>query len=501
LILENELSDQKSLLKIITDNATVALFMMNEEGYCTFMNPAAEKMTGFSFEEIRLKPLHDVIHHTKPDGTFYPKCECPIDRALPENFDIRAHEDVFIRKDGTFYPVSCAASPIFKDGKPVSTVIEVRDLTQQKAFEKEIISKNEENEKLLSELKNSSEQLSLVLETIPSMVWTTNAKGEVDFINKRWEEFTGNPLETFKKHGWLEVISPEYRDRANLLWKISVETGKLFEIEYPILKSDGTYEWFLDRGLPLRDGNGKIFKWIGSCTNIQSQKNLDAKKDEFIGIASHELKTPLTSLKAYIQLLEQHFKDSNEETAKQYLQKTIGYIGKLDNLISDLLDVSKIQAGKIQFSKTTFSFNDFFYESTENFRLGCKTHAIVLEGHSKSEIAGDKARLEQVITNIMENAVKYSPGKNKITVTLTETEEEIIIAVKDYGIGIFEKEIQNIFERFYRVEENSKFQFTGLGLGLFISQEIIRRHNGSIKVESKEGEGSTFYINLPIEQK
>lgn len=147
--LENKaaLEYQSKLNKTITDNATSCLFMMNDKGYCTFMNPAGEKMLGFTFEEISQKPLHYMIHHHRPDGSFYPLEECPIDRALPENFDIRAHEDMFIRKDGTFIPVLCAASPIFSNGVPVATVIEVRDITEEKRWKKEI----EENNRILQE--------------------------------------------------------------------------------------------------------------------------------------------------------------------------------------------------------------------------------------------------------------------------------------------------------------------------------------------------------------
>lgn len=136
------LAYQHKITRTITDNATSGLLMMDDKGYCTFINPAGEKMLGYTFEEIGEKPLHYMIHHHRPDGSFYPLEECPIDRALPENFDIRAHEDVFIKKDGTFFPVSCAAGPIFENGVPVATVIEVRDITEEKKAEQEILKKN-----------------------------------------------------------------------------------------------------------------------------------------------------------------------------------------------------------------------------------------------------------------------------------------------------------------------------------------------------------------------
>lgn len=164
LKVRNELIEsQNTLIKTLTDNATSTLFMMNDKGYCTFMNAAGEKMFGYSQEEIRSMPLHYLIHHHRPDGSLYPMEECPLDRALPDNFDVRAHRDLFFRKDGTSFPVSCAASPIFENGVPVSTVIEVRDISLELEAEQSLKRSAAELEQLVqertSELKSANEQL------------------------------------------------------------------------------------------------------------------------------------------------------------------------------------------------------------------------------------------------------------------------------------------------------------------------------------------------------
>ncbi|MBB1287273.1 PAS domain S-box protein [Flavisolibacter sp. BT320] len=156
---EEEIETQNVLIRTITDNATSTLFMMNAKGYCTFMNAAGEKMFGYSQEEIRSKPLHYLIHHHRPDGSFYPMEECPLDRALPDNFDVRAHRDLFFRKDGTSFPVSCAASPIFEDGVPVATVIEVRDITLELEAEQSLRRSAAELEQLVGERTQDLQQL------------------------------------------------------------------------------------------------------------------------------------------------------------------------------------------------------------------------------------------------------------------------------------------------------------------------------------------------------
>lgn len=167
---------QSTLNKTITDNATSALFMMNAKGYCTFMNPAAEKMFGYTFKEISTKPLHYLIHHHRPDGSSYPMEECPLDRALPENFDVRAHEDVFIKKDGTFFPVVCAASPIFENGIPVATVIEVRDITEEKDAKIKIYESNEQ-------LKLNNKELLKINNDLDNFVYTASHDLRAPIVN------------------------------------------------------------------------------------------------------------------------------------------------------------------------------------------------------------------------------------------------------------------------------------------------------------------------------
>ncbi|MDB5019827.1 MAG: histidine kinase, partial [Pedobacter sp.] len=151
---DRALEAQNKLNKTIMDNATSALFLMNEKGYCTFINPAAEAMFGYSMEEIGSKPLHYLIHHHYPDGQAYPMEDCALDRALPQNSEMRAHEDLFFRKDGTSIPVLCASSPIFENGVPVATVIEVRDITEQKQAE-ELLKRHAERLQLLNSFSAS----------------------------------------------------------------------------------------------------------------------------------------------------------------------------------------------------------------------------------------------------------------------------------------------------------------------------------------------------------
>lgn len=231
---------------------------------------------------------------------------------------------------------------------------------------------------------------------------------------------------------------------------------------------------------------------------IEFRKAAESKKDEFISIASHELKTPLTSVKGYMQLLERGINKGDMSLIKSHLTKAQHQLEKLNFLIADLLDISKIESGKLKFNKSHFDINTLLDNIIEVTHQSNPSVSIVKEGHVNSQIFADEMRIEQVIVNFLTNAIKYSPECEDIVLTVEETDGMLKIAVKDQGIGMKPEQLDMVFEKFYRVEETSQ-RFQGLGIGLYISSEIIKRHGGSINVASIYGEGSEFCFNLPIE--
>ena len=226
-------------------------------------------------------------------------------------------------------------------------------------------------------------------------------------------------------------------------------------------------------------------------------KSLESKKDEFIGIASHELKTPLTSIKAYMQLLERS--DLNDRE-KNYIQKANSNINKLSNLIGDLLDVSKVQAGRLQLNNAPFSLPKLINESIENVQHMYASHQIINRNSvSTLTLYGDVLRLEQCMINLLVNAIKYSPGAKFIYVNAVISTREVRIDVIDQGFGISKENQARIFDRYFRAEELSPV-ISGLGMGLYISNEIVKQHRGKMEVNSTLGKGSTFSITLPLQR-
>ncbi|HEY5464378.1 MAG TPA: hybrid sensor histidine kinase/response regulator [Hanamia sp.] len=230
---------------------------------------------------------------------------------------------------------------------------------------------------------------------------------------------------------------------------------------------------------------------------IEFRKKAEQLKDEFISIASHELKTPLTSIKGYIQLLERSIDKDDIPTVKSRFSKVQNQIEKLNLLVADLLDISKIESGKLKLNIKDFSVDELLDNIIEMMQQSYPDFKFTITGSVNEKTFGDEMRIEQVIVNFITNAIKYSPGTNEIQISKYICNEKLYIAVKDFGIGMSKEHQEKVFNKFYRVEENS-LRFQGLGIGLYICEQIIKLHHGVIGVNSKPGAGSEFYFYLPV---
>jgi PAS domain S-box-containing protein len=358
----------------ISDNATVGLFMLDQHQHCVFMNPAAEQITGFRADEVQGNPLHFFVHHTRPDGTPYPIEECPIDRAFPERRQVQG-EDVFVHKDGRFYPVAFTASPLRNAvGVPRGTVIELRDTSEEKRAQAE-------RDRLLSELEQA----------------------------------------------------------------VRV-------------------------------------------------------RDEFLSIAGHEIRSPLTALLLNLQALTLGSSDdelANSPKLKPRLSRAVDNAERLQRLIEELLDVSRIVSSQLRLEPEELDLFALVQQVVERL----SEHAAKLGGRLRmrggATMRGhwDRFRLEQVVSNLLTNALKYGAG-HPVDITLTEEHGVALLSVADQGIGIAAEDHSRIFERFERAV--SSRHYGGLGLGLWIARQVVEASGGTITVESAPGRGSRFLVRLPL---
>lgn len=350
-----------------------------------------------------------------------------------------------------------------------------------------------------NELYVSREHFKYLANNIPQMTWTNTPTGEVDYYNQQWYAYTGLSLEETKSLGLQKVVHPDDYPFTMEKFNAAIKSGEIFEVENRYRRADGVYRWHLNRAVPLKNENNEIVFWVGTATDIEERKKEMERKDEFIGIASHELKTPLTSLKGYLQLISSYKKDELPPAVKQYIEKANNSLNKLQRLINDLLDVSKIQAGKLEYAFAKVNLTSLINAAVENAELiHLGSNFIIRDGDSYL-VNGNSERLEQVLMNFINNAVKYSPKNKDVIIETSLQANNVRVSVTDFGIGLSDEQKERIFERFYRVEDK-KHMTSGLGMGLYICAEIISYHNGEIGVESEAGKGSTFYFELPLDR-
>jgi two-component system CheB/CheR fusion protein len=396
------------------------------------------------------------------------------------------------------------------EGTALSLIL--TDLTFQKNIEKQLREKNEQlkaanlfAEKLNNELElrvkertnellASREHFKFLADTIPVMVWTAQPNGDFDYFNRRWLDYTGLSLEESKAAG-RSAVHPD--DLPDLLkeWNRCLHSAEPFKFEMRMKNAKGVYGSFVSNGLPFKNSDGKVIGWFGVCTNIEDQKKEMEKKDQFISMASHELKTPVTSLKAYTEILLMSLKEEGNTGPINILGKMDKQIDKLIHLIGDLLDASKASSAELSFSFEKIDCNELIEEVAGIIQLTSNNHKIELQLSDTQIIEGDKERLGQVITNLLSNAIKYSPYADRVIVSSVTDNGYLKVCVQDFGIGIPLAEQSKLFSRFFRVMNNS---YPGLGLGLYICNEIIKRHSGSMEFKSEEGKGSVFCFTLPV---
>ncbi len=397
----------------------------------------------------------------------------------------KANEEVLF-KDGRIIQ-RYGNAVIGEDGTNYGWAWYFRDITESRKYEIEI--------------KQSEEQFQTLANSISHLAWMANADGWIYWYNQRWYEYTDTTLEEMQGWGWRKVHHPDHIDRVVSEVKLLWNTEEPFEMIFPLRRSDGVFRWFLTRVYPVKNINGKVIQWIGTNTDIDDHKKALEQKDEFLSIASHELKTPVTSLKGFTQILQMKFQNEKNEFAADLLSKMEKQVDKLTKLIVDLLDATKIENGQLQFSKEEFDGNNLIHEIVEEMQRTTISHKINVKLCDTKTITGDRDRIGQVITNLISNAIKYSPEESEILISCVNEKNKIKICVQDYGIGIPASKLNNVFDRFYRVTGENRETFPGLGLGLFISKEIIKKHDGEIFAESAEAQGSTFCFTLPISEK
>lgn len=365
------------------------------------------------------------------------------------------------------------------------------------------------NEQLLlkEQLEKEKKRIEDIIDTIPGVVW--EAVGEPDspeqtinYVSKYAEDMLGYKTEEWLNNPnfWLQIVHDEDKERAAEVAGDYFRNNKKGKNVFRWLKADGSPIWAEATSIVITDEDNRPIGMRGVVLDISQRVQKDEQKDVFISMASHELKTPIATLKVFAQLLEKKLQDKSGTTFQKYITKILRQVDHMTILINDLLNLSRIEQGRLVYHMERADVYKIVLTTVEELNTIYETHKINLLDNVKQPVVlmVDVEKIKQVITNVISNAVKYSPNAGKVDVIISKNKKQLKIDITDYGIGISQEDVDRVFEKYYRVNDEHGRTFSGLGVGLFISHEILTHHKGEIKVKSKIGKGSTFSVRLPL---
>jgi len=347
------------------------------------------------------------------------------------------------------------------------------------------------------ELEKANDTLNLAMDASGMGIWRTEWGTDELLVSDRARNIHGIPLGgKLSFNETVNIIVPEHRERVlqGILKAVTDKEG--FSENYQIQPIDGSKrKWINSTGKVELNDKGEVKSVIGTILDITEMKEDEIRKNDFIGMVSHELKTPLTSLSGYAQLLYMHARKNEDDFAKEKLDKMTNQFKKMGTLINGFLNVSRLESGKIQLNKITFGINALVSEMIEETELHMTSHHISFIPGADMPIFADRDKTGSVLSNLLGNAIKYSPSGTSIEVRTKLTNEAVTVSIKDQGFGIKKADQEKLFDRFYRTGDHQNI--SGFGIGLYLSAEIIERHDGKIWVKSELGNGSTFFFSLP----
>ncbi|RYY56542.1 MAG: PAS domain-containing protein [Chitinophagaceae bacterium] len=349
-------------------------------------------------------------------------------------------------------------------------------------------------------LSKTYEQLRMAVATAELGTWKANLKTHTISLSDRGAEIYGFPAGVDKPFAEvLAIVLPEYHQKLQEAGRAAIETMRPFEMDMEIQPADGSdRKWIRATGMISHDKTGNPSEISGTILDINEKKLDELRKNDFIGMVSHELKTPLTSISAVLQMAQAKQEKPNEQFMQVALQKASAQVKKMAKLINGFLNVSRLESGKVHLEKTRFDIEILVAEIIDELNFTAKNQSIQLHACSSTIVHADREKIGSVISNLLSNAIKYSDPNTNIELSCIQMGGKVKITVADEGIGVSAEDQPRIFERYYRVDSQRR-RISGFGIGLYLSAEIIHRHEGTIGVTSDPGKGSEFYFILPLE--
>lgn len=449
------------------------------------VNPGFCELTGRSEAELLTLTPADVTHPDDRERDMV--AFAPMLRGDREEY---TSEKRYLRPDGSSVWVILNVT-LIRDarGRPWRTVGVVQDITARKQAEEA--------------LRRSEERLRRLTDTLPAYVWRTDAQGRTTYVNERWSEDTGLPVERLLGSGWLDLVHPEDRAAGEPAMRAALARGEALQWEYRCRMRDGGYRWLLTRTEPVRE-QGVVQGWIGTGIDIEDKKRAEAalreadrRKDEFLAMLAHELRNPLAPIRTSVELLRLRPGTASAARAHDVIERQVQH---LTRLVDDLLEVSRVTTGKVRIVRERVDARSIVAHAVEGVRALIEARRQRLEVDAAAEVVveADRTRLAQVLGNLLHNAAKYTPEGGDIALSLARRGDEAVFTVRDTGVGIPADMLEHIFEPFVQVDRSLDRSQGGLGVGLTLARRLVELHGGTIVARSAgPGRGSEFVVRLP----
>lgn len=483
-----QLADSREYIRTIIEQAPVGIAMLNGPDHIIeIANPAILKIWGRKESEVIGCPHEDARPELRgqPVNDWLKEVYRSAKPKINTEFLVRLRDNDGLREA----IVNSVYQPIFSNDGSISGVLVILEEITEQVLQRR---KHENDQQMLALAIEAGELATFYYQTATNL-FSGNT------LLKTWFGLSAD--EHLDLSVALAVIVQEDRDRvtAAIQQALSKESDGHYFIEYRIQNN-------IDKKIRLLQANGRVFydqqgnplSLNGTLRDITKQKKEEQRKDDFMGMVSHELKTPLTSLKAYLQMLQQMEFHTKEAVPQNMLGKSVKQVDYMNNMINGFLNVSRLESGLMHMEKKAFDFKLLFSEIEEEIQATIKTHHFTFNSSGQIIVQADREKIAQVVHNLIGNAVKYAPHGTIITVDYESIGMRLKVSVRDQGKGIAADDQQRIFERYYRVKEIGSGGIAGFGIGLYLCKEIVELHHGTIEVSSVENQGSIFSFQLPL---
>lgn len=372
--------------------------------------------------------------------------------------------------------------------------------------------------------EDSERRVRFMAESMPQKIFTCNPQGQTEYLNLQWSEYTGLSPELVAAEDWTNLVHPDEVADNVAQWEYSLRTGEPFAYEHRLRRHDGEYRWHVSRAHAQRNQDGTIQMWVGSSTDIHDIRSalerehklerttarlteqkeqlleLNSAKDEFISLASHQLRTPATGVKQYVGMVLEGYAGDITDSQQAFLKQAYESNERQITIVNDLLKVAKVDAGKVVLRKEKTNMVELLKSiiDEQSAKFALRRQKVVFNPKQARLFATvDQGHIRMVLENIIDNASKYTPQDKMISVSISKSKGQLRIAVKDQGVGIDQKDVDKAFDKFARIDNPLSVQVGGSGLGLYWAKKVVDLHGGTIAIESTLGEGSIFTVSLP----